>query len=66
MIDSLILYFSRRDSHGKYRKVSNISKADFTKYLSLREVTLKPGLNSVVLSCNVSPFIATTKLKTSH
>ncbi|XP_014279644.1 trafficking protein particle complex subunit 10 [Halyomorpha halys] len=44
----------RQDSHGKYRKISNIAKADFTRYLSAKKVVLKPGLNSVHLSCKES------------
>lgn len=41
----------RQDSHGKYRKISNIAKSDFTRYLSCQNITLKPGQNNIVLSC---------------
>lgn len=48
------MYSRRQDSHGKYRKISNITKSDFTRYLSIKNVDLKPGQNNIVLSCKVS------------
>ncbi|KAL1131835.1 hypothetical protein AAG570_011446 [Ranatra chinensis] len=42
----------RQDSH-KYRKVSNVTRSDFSRVLSASDVTLKPGRNIVTLSSKV-------------
>ncbi|BES93279.1 Foie gras liver health family 1 [Nesidiocoris tenuis] len=44
----------RTDSHGKYRKISTVTKADFARSLTCHDVTLKPGPNTLVLSSEVN------------
>lgn len=40
----------RQDSHGRYRKITSVSKSDFSKSLMAKDVSLKPGTNTIVLT----------------
>jgi hypothetical protein len=45
--------FRRTNSHGKYRKISNIPKGDFSSALVAENIMLKPGRNEFVVKSKV-------------
>ncbi|KAJ9595261.1 hypothetical protein L9F63_013449, partial [Diploptera punctata] len=42
-------FLRRTDSHGKYRKISNLPKGDFSSVLSIENIKLQPGRNEFTL-----------------
>ena len=48
-----ISYFRRTDSHGKYRKISNTPKGDFSSALLRENIILQPGRNEFVVKSKV-------------
>lgn len=45
--------FRRTDSHGKYKKISNTPKGDFSSALLSENIMLKPGRNEFMVKAKV-------------